>query len=109
MGKQGLAIKRERYNELMDGFDALADEREGEITQKNHKVDSRPVDIDAGELVALRQSLGLSAVFASLFHVKYRTCQNREQGKGKPNDQAALLFKLVQNKPEMIRELQEIT
>lgn len=73
-------------------------------------MESRPEEIDAGELVALRESLGMSqAVFASLFHVKYRTCQNREQGKGKPNDQAALLFKLVQNKPEMIRELQELT
>jgi putative transcriptional regulator len=104
------AMKRDLYSELMEGFDALADEREGKITLKNHRVGSLPVEIDAEELVALRESLGMSqAVFANLFHIKYRTYQNWEQGKGKPNEQAALLFRLVQNKPEMIRQLQEIT
>ncbi|MDN5430974.1 MAG: transcriptional regulator, partial [Pseudomonadales bacterium] len=31
-------MKRDIFSELVEGFDALADERQGKITLRNHKV-----------------------------------------------------------------------
>lgn len=102
-------MKRDLFEELTEGFDALAKERQGKITLKTHKVAQAPLEVDADELVALREKLKMSqAVFASLFHINKRTYQNWEQGRGKPNEQAALLFRLVERKPEIINELQNL-
>lgn len=102
-------MKRDLFKELTEGFDALAREREGKITLKTHKVEQEPLEVGAEELVTLREKLRMSqAVFASLFHINKRTYQNWEQGRGRPNEQAALLFRLVERKPEIINELREL-
>lgn len=102
-------MKRDLFAELTEGFDALARERQGKITLKTHKVEHTPLEVKADELVALREKLKMSqAVFAGLFHINKRTYQNWEQGRGKPNEQAALLFRLVERKPEIIKELREL-
>jgi putative transcriptional regulator len=102
-------MKRNLFDELSEGFDTLAKEREGKMTLKTHKVEQAPLSVEAAELIALREKLRMSqAVFATLFRIKTRTYQNWEQGRGKPNEQAALLFRLVERKPEIINELREL-
>lgn len=102
-------MKRDLFAELAEGFDALATEREGKITLKTHRVEQEPLEMDASELVALRERLNMSqAVFARLFHINTRTYQNWEQGRGKPNEQAALLFRLASLRPEIVNDLKSL-
>ena len=102
--------KRNLFAELQEGFDALAAERQGKITLKRHAVEASPApDLSAGELVGLRQRLNLSrAVFARYLRTNERTLENWEQGRAKPNAQAALLIKLVERFPDTVDRLSKI-
>jgi len=64
--------KRNLFDELMEGFDALADQRAG------------------------KRTLGR------------RRLENWEQGRAKPNAQAALVIRIVQRCPDTVRRLAEI-
>lgn len=102
-------MKRNLFDELVEGFDALTAEREGKRTLKTHVVEYKPIYMDAEELVAIRTQLDMSQpVFAAVFHVKPRTYQNWERGQGAPNEQAAILFRLVRDNPDMIRDIEAI-
>jgi len=70
--------KRNLFAELTEGFEALATEREGKITLKQHVVEIKPVpEISADELVRLRQKLNLSrSVFARYLRINERTLEN---------------------------------
>lgn len=59
-------MKRDIFSELMDGLEALADERQGKITLRTHKVQlPKLMPITAEEVIAIRQQLNLSrSVFA---------------------------------------------
>jgi putative transcriptional regulator len=100
-------MKRNLFAELTEGFDALASEREGKITLKNHSVSVQLApEVSAEELVGLRQRLKLSrAVFARYLRTKERTLENWEQGRAKPNAQAALLIRLVEKFPDTVERL----
>jgi putative transcriptional regulator len=102
--------KRNLFDELMEGFDALADARTGKRTLKTHKVTMKPVPkITARELVKLRTELKLSrGLFAGYLRTNVRTLENWEQGRAKPNAQAALLIRLVQRFPDTVHHLAEI-
>jgi putative transcriptional regulator len=101
---------RNLFAELTEGFDALADEREGKLTLRHHQVDPAPaVRISAQELVALRQRLHLSrGVFARYLRTNPRTLENWEQGRAKPNAQAALLIRMVERYPDTVERLASI-
>lgn len=63
-------------------------------------------DIAAAELLALRERLRLSRpVFASYLRTNPRTLENWEQGRAKPNAQAALLIRLVEKFPDTVQRL----
>jgi putative transcriptional regulator len=100
-------MKRNLFQELSEGFDALADERQGKRTLRTHEVELKPApDVDATELVALRERLHLSrAVFARYLRTNPRTLENWEQGRAKPNAQAALLIRLVARYPDTLERL----
>jgi len=100
-------MKRNVFSELTEGFDALRAEREGKITLRTHAVNRRPeVAMTAKELVSIRRSLKLSrAVFARYLRANERTLENWEQGRAKPNAQAALLIRLVARYPETVKRL----
>ena len=102
--------KRDLFSELVDGFKALADERSGKRTLRTHKVEILPVAIvSAKELVSLRERLHLSrAVFASYLRTNPRTLENWEQGRAKPNAQAALLIRLVEKFPDTVSRLAQV-
>ena len=103
-------MKRNLFEEIAEGFDALAEERLGKLTLKTHAVDAKPtIQVEAAELVALRERLKLSrAVFARYLRTNPRTLENWEQGRAKPNAQAALLIRLVERYPDTMQRLGEI-
>lgn len=102
--------ERNLFAELAEGFDALADERKGKVTLRRHQVDpAPPVKVSAQELVALRQRLHLSrGVFARYLRTNPRTLENWEQGRAKPNAQAALLIRMVERYPDTVERLASI-
>lgn len=100
-------MKRNLFAELSEGFDALAAEREGKATLRTHSVKRQPAPtITAQEVAALRERLHLSrAVFARLLRTNERTLENWEQGRAKPNAQAAALIRLVEHYPDTVERL----
>jgi len=99
--------KRSLFAEITEGFEALADGRAGKRTLRTHEVNMQPPpQIDAGELLALRERLHLSrTVFARYLRTNPRTLENWEQGRARPNAQAALLIKLVERYPDTVERL----
>lgn len=103
-------MKRNLFDELSEGFEALAEQRQGKLTLRTHEVEIKPVpEVGAAELVALRERLHLSrAVFARYLRTNPRTLENWEQGRAKPNAQAALLISLVARYPDTLERLGRI-
>ena len=99
--------KRNLFAELAEGFDALAEERAGKRTLRTHVVEAKPSpEVTAEELLALRERLHLSRpVLARYLRTNPRTLENWEQGRAKPNAQAALLIKLVERYPDTVERL----
>lgn len=99
--------KRNLFAELAEGFDALAEERAGKLTLRTHEVETKLApDVTAEELVSLRERLNLSRpVFASYLRTNPRTLENWEQGRARPNAQAALLIRLVERYPDTVERL----
>ena len=63
-------------------------------------------EVTAADLVTLRERLHLSRpVFASYLRTNPRTLENWEQGRAKPNAQAALLIRLVEKFPDTVERL----
>jgi putative transcriptional regulator len=98
------------FNELTEGFDALAAHREGKRTLRTHTVKVRPtLKVSASELAKLRERMNLSrAVFARYLRTNVRTLENWEQGRASPNAQAVLLIRLVQRYPDTVERLAQI-
>ena len=105
-----MSKKRNLFAELMEGFDALVDDREGKRTLRTHAVTYKPAPkISPRELAKLRKAMNLSrGLFANYLRTNARTLENWEQGRAKPNAQAALLIRLVQQYPDTIGRLNEL-
>jgi putative transcriptional regulator len=102
--------KRDLFNELVEGFDALAEQRVGKRTLRTHAVKVKPVPtITARELAKVREDMNLSrGLFAGYLRTNVRTLENWEQGRAKPNAQATLLIRMLQRFPDTVRRLAEI-
>src|SRR5687768_6370705 len=102
--------KRDLFAELKEGFDALAEQRVGKRTLRTHTVKAKPAPtITPRELARLRKDMNLSrGLFAGYLRTNVRTIENWEQGRAKPNAQAALLIRLVQRYPDTVSRLAEI-
>jgi len=100
-------MKRNIFAELTEGFEALKGERQGKITLRTHAVEKKsPPKVTARELVRVREKLNLSrAVFARCLRTNVRTIESWEQGRAKPNAQAALLIRLVAKYPDTVKRL----
>ena len=99
--------KRELFDELDEGLQALAAERQGKRTLRSHAVEWKPApEVTPRQLVELREALNLSrGLFAAYLRTNVRTLENWEQGRAKPNAQAALLIRLVQRYPDTMQRL----
>jgi putative transcriptional regulator len=103
-------LKRKLVDEIAEGFEALARQRQGKRTLRTHAVEVKPApQLRAQELVQLRERLNLSrAVFARYLRTNPRTLENWEQGRARPNAQAALLIRLVECYPDTVARLARI-
>lgn len=100
--------KRNLFDELTAGFDALAAERQGKLTLRKLKVKAslKPLEITPSEIKQVRHAVGASqTVMAMSLRVNPRTYQSWEQGAVKPNAQAAVLIKLVEKDPKILEQL----
>lgn len=102
--------KRNLFDELSEGFDALAESRTAKRTLRTHEVEWKPSpEIAPAELIALRERLHLSRpVLARYLRTNPRTLENWEQGRAKPNAQAALLIRLVERYPDTVERLARV-
>lgn len=100
-------MKRHLFAEISEGLDAMAKQREGKLTLRTAEVVVKPAPkVDAAALRAIREKLQLSRpVFANYLRTNPRTLENWEQGRAKPNAQAALLIQLVDHYPDTVKRL----
>jgi putative transcriptional regulator len=103
-----VTIKRKLFDELMEGVDAMRRQREGKITLKTHTVENQPpLQVNAETIRETRERFRVSrAVFARRLRVSTRTLENWEQGRAKPNAQAAALILMVRKYPDTLIRLQ---
>jgi len=103
--------KRKLFDELMDGVDSMDHQRTAKITLRTHEIeDLPPLNVDANMIQAIREKLHVSrAVFARRLRVSARTLENWEQGRAKPNAQAATLIMMVSQFPDTLDKLSSLT
>lgn len=103
--------KRDLFNELMEGFDALKTEREGKITLRTTEIDMpKPIEMNSNQIAKIRKEHNYSqAVFARMLSTKVSTLRNWEQGRSEPNAQAKVLLKLVDTSPDVLAVLARVT
>lgn len=108
--KKQKASKRDLFAELTEGFEALASSRAGKRTLRTHSIEYKPApQLKPEEVVRIREHLKLSrALFALYLRTNVRTLENWEQGRAKPNAQAALLINLVKRYPDTVQKLASI-
>jgi putative transcriptional regulator len=102
--------KRDIFGELMEGVAAMKNHREGKITLRSYKVEVAPLPrVDSKFLRDTRKKLRCSrAVFARKLRINERTLEKWEQGRAKPNPQAAALVLLVRKYPDTLARLDEL-
>ena len=110
VNKEVRGRKRDLFAELSEGMTALAEARQGKRTLRTHAAEFKPApDVTPRELVRVRQKLKLSrTLFAVYLRTNPRTLENWEQGRAKPNAQAALLINLVKRYPDTVKRLAAI-
>jgi len=102
--------KRKIFAELMEGVAAMAAKREGKITLRSYKVKmGRLPRVNARTIRETRERLNFSRpVFARKLHINERTLEKWEQGRAKPNPQAATLLLLVRQYPDTLERLEKL-
>jgi len=102
--------KRSLFHELMSGVQAMREHREGRLTLRTHQVEPITVpSVDPEFVRETREALHMSRqVFAFKIGVNPRTLERWEQGRSKPNDQAAALILLVRKYPDTLERLKAI-
>jgi len=94
-----MSKKRKLIDELLDGVNAMREQREGKITLRSHAIaDLPPLEINADLIRDTRERLHVSrAVFARHLRVSTRTLENWEQ--------AAALILMVRKYPDTLKKL----
>jgi putative transcriptional regulator len=102
--------KREVFAELMEGVAAMKRHREGKLTLRSYKAEVSPLPkVDSKLIRDTRKKLRCSrAVFARKLRINERTLEKWEQGRAKPNPQAAALVLLVRRYPDTMARLDEV-
>ena len=102
--------KRKMFDEMMEGVSAMKSHREGKLTLRNYKVEPETLPkVDSKLIKDTRKKLNCSrAVFARKLRINERTLEKWEQGRAKPNPQAAVLLLLVRKYPDILERLQDV-
>jgi len=101
--------KRKIFDELMEGVDAMKKHREGKLTLRSYKEEPTPLPaVDSKFIRETRKKMRCSrAVFARKLRINERTLEKWEQGRAKPNPQAAALVLLVRRYPDTLERLEK--
>jgi len=99
--------KRRLFDELMEGVESMEQQRKGKITLRSIEADDLPpLEVDAELIRDTRERMNVSrAVFARRLRVSTRTLENWEQGRARPNAQAAALILMVRKYPDTLEKL----
>jgi putative transcriptional regulator len=102
--------KRNVFGELMEGVRAMRAHRQRRITLRSHHVPALTLPVVNKRVIrTTRERLQMSrAVFANRLGVNPRTLERWEQGRSKPNDQAAALILLVRKYPDTLSRLETL-
>ena len=102
--------KRDIFSEIMEGIAEMKAHRAGKITLRTYKVEAEPLPkVDSKLIRDTRKKLRCSrAVFARKLRINERTLEKWEQGRAKPNPQAAALVLLVRRYPDTLARLDEL-
>lgn len=105
-----MATKRNIFSELMDGVGAMKEHRAGKLTLRSYHVELPPLPkVNARLIKETRESLRCSrAVFARKLRANERTLEKWEQGRARPNPQAAALVLLVRKYPDTLDRLDAV-
>ncbi len=102
--------KRRIFDELMEGVAEMKGARIGRVTLRDYKVEAKPLPkVDSEMIMETRAKLRCSrSVFARKLHINERTLEKWEQGRAKPNAQAAALVLLVRRYPDTLQRLENL-
>jgi len=102
--------KRKILAELIEGVDSMKKHREGKLTLRSYKVDPTPLpSVNSKFIRDTRKRMRCSrAVFARKLRINVRTLEKWEQGRAKPNPQAAALVLLVRKYPDTLQRLEKL-
>jgi len=105
-----VAKARSLFHELIVGVQAMRDHREGRLTLRTHEVEPITVPpVNPNVVRETREALNMSRqVFAFKIGVNPRTLERWEQGRSKPNEQAAALIWLVRKYPDTLQRLESL-
>lgn len=96
--------------ELLEGVTAMKSHREGKLTLRSYKTQPAPLPkVDSKLIRDTRKKLHCSrAVFARKLRINERTLEKWEQGRARPNPQAAALVLLVRRYPDTLERLDQV-
>jgi putative transcriptional regulator len=102
--------RRKLFVEMMEGVAAMGAHREGKVTLRSYKIEAaRLPRVNAKTIRETRERFNFSRpVFARKLHINERTLEKWEQGRAKPNPQAATLLLLVREYPDTLKRLEEL-
>ena len=102
--------KRKVFDEMIEGVAAMNSHREEKITLRTYKIEATPLPrVDSKLIRETRKRLRCSrAVFARKLRINERTLEKWEQGRAKPNPQAAALVLLVRRYPDTLDRLERV-
>jgi putative transcriptional regulator len=110
ISEETVMAKRNIFGELREGVAAMKSHREGKLTLRTWKVQPAPLPkVDSRLIKDTRKKLRCSrAVFARKLRINERTLEKWEQGRAKPNPQAAALLLLVRKYPDTLERLEHL-
>jgi putative transcriptional regulator len=105
-----MANKRNLFDEMIDGVTAMKAHRAGKITLRSYKVEPRALpEVRPKMIKQVRASFRCSrSVFARKLFTNERTLEKWEQGRAKPNAQAAALLLLAAKYPDTFDRLEQL-
>ncbi len=108
--EETVMAKRKIFDELIEGVDAMKKHREGKLTLRSYKEEVTPLPVvDSKFIRETRKRMRCSrAVFARKLRINERTLEKWEQGRAKPNPQAAALVLLVRRYPDTLERLETV-
>ena len=108
--RTAMANKRDIFAELTEGVAAMKAHRAGKITLRSYKVEARELpEVKPKMIKQVRARFHCSrGVFARKLFTNERTLEKWEQGRAKPNAQAAALLLLAARYPDTFERLEQL-